>query len=99
MWSGEDKYPHQGKGVMFLIKGAKDTKNRGTSLFPEILRSELHGVRSVIEAHSQGDKFTGDDQASAAGLMFKGDGRQTWGVELRVKSGAVTSSYILDRWD
>ena len=99
MWSGEDKYPHQGKGVMFLINGAKDTKNRGTSLFPEILRSELHGVRSVIEAHSQGDKFTGDDQASAAGLMFKGDGRQTWGVELRVKSGAVTSSYILDRWD
>ena len=40
----------------------------GCALFPEIIRSELHGVRSVIEAYSKRNGISGYSDASACGI-------------------------------
>lgn len=92
MWHGG--FEHQGKGVMFVIEGAADTHNGSLALFPEILKSELHGVRAVIEAHSRSRKLT--DGPQTAGLMFSD--QANWKLHLRVQ-GTTTADYMIDRWD
>jgi hypothetical protein len=97
MWTGG--HEHQGAGVLFIIDGASDMNQLGSCLFPEILKSELHGVRSVIEAHLRTSTPEGSDQQSAAGLMLqKGNGNQ-WNTRLRVWSAGRHIDYKLDRWD
>lgn len=92
MWHGG--VDHQGTGAVFLIEGAKDSRRVSLALFPECLRSEYHGIRSVIEAHSRGGKLEPVDGPVAAGLLFPGGQ-----VALRVWSGASSLDYKLDRWD
>ena len=43
---------HHGAGVLFVLAGARESRQDGSALFPEILKSEFHGIRSVIEAYS-----------------------------------------------
>lgn len=93
MWNGG--FEHHGKGVFFVIRGAMETRMAGAALFPEFLKSEWHGIRSVIEAYSKSAKIEGIDQPHAAGLMFSDNNP----VTVRVKSGNVTSHYRIDRWD
>ena len=95
MWNGGNE--HQGKGVMFVLDGAQDSRMPGAALFPEILKSELHGIRSVIEAYSRSAEIQGQNEQSAAGVMFTaGD---NWNATLRVWSGGKSLDYKLDRWD
>lgn len=91
-WHDEKKFSHQRKFISFSIEGAKDTDVSCLALFPECLKSEFHGIRSVIEAHSKKATVTGGDQASANGLMF--DEKNP--VTVRVNGSA---SYTIDRWD
>lgn len=51
-----------------MIEGAKDQRTPSACLFPEILKSELRGIRSVIEAYSHCEQMQGTEQASAAGV-------------------------------
>ncbi len=97
MW-GEFPLGSQGKGVIFLIEGAKDSINNSLCLFPETLRSELQGIRSVIEAHSRKSKLEGKEAAAATGLRGQ-DGIRNWDIKLRVKSKGRIANYLLDRWD
>ena len=84
---------HIDNNVVLLIEGARDRFNRGgLGLFPEILKSELHGVRSVIEAHSGVTKIQLTDGPNAAGLTAKGAT-----VVVTDKSG-VAIRYTIDRW-
>lgn len=85
-------------GVFFLIDGAKERRNPGVCIFPETLKSELHGIRSVIEAHSRVAKLSGEEEASAAGLMFGPDDK-TWNLTLRVQSPGGKANFKIDRWD
>ncbi|HSC80887.1 MAG TPA: hypothetical protein VLC08_11075 [Chitinolyticbacter sp.] len=95
MWNGG--YEHQGQGVVFVIDGARDTQNPGLCLFPEILKSEFHGVRSVIEAYSKDMRIQGGEEASAAGVMLqKGS---DWNALVRVVTDGKALEYKLDRWD
>lgn len=97
MWNGG--FDHQGKGVMFIIYGAADTRRAGLCLFPEILRSEFREVRSVIEQYMKTETLEGFEHQSAAGIMVNSGG-DTWGeVLLRVRTGDITQQYKLDRWD
>lgn len=91
-------FPHQGDGVMFLLEGARETKNTSAALFPEILRSEFHGIRSVLEAYSQRAKLEEIDGPHAIGPMLSNGGGD-WNARLRVTSGGQVTEYILDRWD
>ncbi|MBA4315590.1 MAG: hypothetical protein C0422_09745 [Alcaligenaceae bacterium] len=95
MWNGDNS--HHGEGAMLVIKGAKDTCTPGACLFPEILKSEFHAVRSVIEAYSREATMQGADEGSAAGLMMQKGG--TLNVLLRVHSGGSALEYRIDRWD
>lgn len=96
MWNGGSE--HHGAGVLFVIAGARETRNGGAALFPEILRADLHGVRSVIEAYSRSGSIEGADQPHAAGVMFN-KGGPGWGATVRVWSGGRSLDYRLDRWD
>jgi hypothetical protein len=90
---------HQGKGVLFLIGDARETRNAGAALFPEILKAEFHGVRSVIEAYSRRATIEGMDAPHAAGLMLAAGVPSSWDATVRVWSAGRALDYRLDRWD
>lgn len=100
MWNdGAADVGNQGAGAVFVLDGAKDERtDAGAALFPEILKSEYHAVRHVIERYSRGASLEGRDDASACGLDLR-KGRST-PVTVRVtsKAGTVTE-YTIDRWD
>ncbi|WP_208446783.1 hypothetical protein [Burkholderia ambifaria] len=94
-------HAHQGAGVLLVIEGAKDHRNErsGNCLFPECLKSELHAVRSVIEAYSRRASISGFDEASACGLMLQKSSRFGNGHRVRVTAKGATLEYVIDRWD
>lgn len=85
--------PRFGDRVLFILKGAKDSRQSGNGLFPEILRSEFHGVRSVIEAYSRKAMVGGVEEASACGILMNSKGSDD--IQVRVGS----QEYRIDRWD
>lgn len=96
MWDDPDDHSHQGKGAAFIIEGARETRtSAGLALFPETLRSELHGIRSTIEAFSKAGKLENPEEATACGLLVSGSA----GVNVRVLQGSVTMAYHIERWD
>lgn len=84
---------HQGNNVHFAIEGCRDTRNAGLALFPETIRSELHEVRAVIEAHSNAGRLSGGEEASANGLAFSSN------TKLRVTTAEGRAEYVIDRMD
>jgi hypothetical protein len=98
MWNGG--FEHHGAGVMFVLAGARDQKPTCGGLFPELLKSELRGVRSVIEAYSKSATIQDVEGQHAAGLMMT-KRQETWSKHspLRVTSTGRVSHVILDRWD
>jgi hypothetical protein len=97
MWKGD--FAHQGKSVLFLLAGAQDTgvKGAGLALFPEILKSEFHGIRATIEAFSRAGQLAGAEEASACGIRLQQG--QPWAERFRVQSEGTVIDYVLDRWD
>jgi hypothetical protein len=96
LW-GDRPSPHLGEGGMIVLDAAVDGgTGQGNALFPETLREELHGVRSVIESYSRSAAIQGREQASACGFgIHKG----AIGVRLRVQVSGKWSDYTIDRWD
>lgn len=97
-WDGREM-GHQGESVFFSVLGCKDINGSkcGLALFPEILKAEFHGIRSVIEAHSAKGSLKGVEKGDANGLAFqKGSPQQ---LTLRVKTSGGMATYRLDRWD
>lgn len=100
MWHGV--FDHQGSGVLFLVEKAKESRMAGAALFPEFLKAEFHGIRSVIEAYSRAATIEGMDEPHAAGLMLQkatGTGASTWNATVRVWASGRSVLYRLDRWD
>jgi hypothetical protein len=94
---GERPQPYLGEGIVFVLEGAVDSKtDAGNALFPEMLKAELHAVRSTIEAYSRTAVIGGRERASACGL---GIGPQTANVRLRVTTSGRAAEYLIDRWD
>jgi hypothetical protein len=98
MWHDEGAFSHQGKGAIALLEGARDTRQPSMCLFPELLRSELHGIRSVLEAHSRSGTPEGKDESTAYGIGFHA-GTGNWHHTFRVTGGGRIVDYTLDRWD
>lgn len=95
MWNGGNE--HQGAGVLFVIADARETRSNGAALFPEILKAEFHGIRSVIEAYSRGAQIEGMDEPHVAGVML--DKSDSWLATVRVWTAGRSLEYRLDRWD
>jgi len=96
MWF-EGGFDHQSTGAVFIIDGARETKTgAGNALFPSTLKSELHGMRAVIEAYSKSQEMEGREQGDACGLHI---GKEGGGAHLRVISAGQVMEYKIDRWD
>jgi hypothetical protein len=100
MWGGEN-FDHQGKGVIFILDGAKDERyeGAGNALFPETLKKELHGIRATIELFSKKAVIQGFEEASACGISLQPGSNANWNYEFRVTTATGTMNYKLDRWD
>jgi len=100
MWfGGADKFAHQGLGVILLLEGCRDTQKAGSGLFPTCMRSELHEVRSVIEAYSGKHDAAGQEEADAAGVMINAGKDAPTPIPVSARIGGVLANYIIDRWD
>lgn len=96
MW-GDKPQPHLANDVILLLQGAVDSRTgQGNALFPDCLRAELHGVRSVIEAYSKSALIHGRENASACGFSFP---KGVIGTKIRALSDGVWTDYFIDRWD
>jgi hypothetical protein len=93
-WSGnEGKHSHHSRNCLFILEGARESRQAGLALFPEVLRAELHGVRSVLEAHSRSGQIEGMAEGSACGLV---------GPPAQVRVAGDDGDwrrYEIDRWD
>lgn len=98
-WQEPEKFAHQGLHVFFALDGCRDTRDAGLALFPEILRSECHGIRSVIEAHSRSQRIEGREASNANGLAFQKQANSEPQITLRVRTRDGLASYTVDRWD
>lgn len=79
-----------------LLQGAKDLKDAGNALFPETLRSELHGIRSAVAAYSNTATLGGrEDGPLAQGISLEG----AYPLTLMVMSKGMMVAYKIDRWD
>ncbi len=85
-----DKFVHQGPGVFFVIEAARDSRESGGGFFPEMLRAEYHGIRSVMEAHARASKIAGMLEGNANGIAL-----QDQALTVRVKSKDGLASYLL----
>jgi hypothetical protein len=96
MWGGD--VAHHERSAIAVIAGARDRawRNSGSGLFPEILRSELHGARAIIEAYSTRARLTGFEEATACGLSISDRSEALVRVTTRTGSRFV---YRIDRWD
>ncbi len=94
-WGGK-RSSHFPPGAILVIKGAVDSRDSGNGLFPEILKADLHGVRSTVEAYSRRAKVLGREEASACGLGISG----TNGALVRVTDrNGVKTEYRIDRFE
>lgn len=95
---GDDgrKFAHQGESVIFYLEGARGERLASLCLFPVILKSELHQVRSVIEAHSNSGQLEKVD-TPACGLRLQTG--QNFGFRFVVTSAMGTAEYLIDRFD
>jgi hypothetical protein len=99
-WYGQDKYEHQGRGVIFILDGCRDLRLRdktGGGFFPSMLRNEYHGVRQVMEAYAQSAEIAGKEEATACGLLLQSDAKDANYV-LRVTTKTDQRTYKIDRW-
>jgi hypothetical protein len=94
-WGGGSE--HQGQGVYIVIEGARDSRKSGLALFPEILKSEYHGIRAAMEAYSRSREIETVDTPTCGLALQKSGG--PWDGVLRVTSKGARVIYKLDRWD
>lgn len=100
MWNEQTKYAHHGEGVLFVIKDAKETTRVNLCLFPEVLRGDLHSVRSVIEGFSKTRSIQRPsiEGQYCAGIIFqKGMTASNWYLDVVINGQNV--KYNIDRWD
>ena len=86
--------------VIFVIEGARDSKNAGIALFPEIMRSEFHSIRTTIEAYSNSEKLEDNGTPyTVSGVIF--DHKERWDCTLRVTdcNSTIPQEYFIDRWE
>lgn len=97
-WGSGVKYEHHGNSVVFCLENCRDvSKSGGLCLFPECLKSDLHGVRSTIEAFSRAGKLDDFEGPHACGIRLQKG--QTWNAKFLVTTKGIKSCYVLDRWD
>lgn len=96
-WNPEIKATNHARTALLILRGAQERRMHGNALFPEILKSELHPARSVIEAYSKSATISGLESPHAAGPMIPQG--FSLAIQLKVASGGTSITYTLDRWE
>jgi hypothetical protein len=97
LW-GEKPLLQHGRHTFFLLKDCRDTTaGMGRGFFTETLRSELHSVRSTLEAFNSAATIADADTADACGLGMTD--QKPWNLPLRVTTANAVATYLIDRWD
>jgi len=100
LWCDEEKWnlvKHQGLGAIFVLDGCWDHREPSLCLFPEILKSEFHSIRSTMEAYNRTRKIQNRENATACGLIASGE---SWDVQLHVVlNTGIQQTIKIDRWD
>lgn len=93
-----DERPHE-EGIIFIIDKARDMNTALVSacLFPEMIRSELHGIRSTIEAYSKNTAMSGVKFATACGLFLFKNRMPSNPIHLRVTTELGVQEFKIDR--
>lgn len=87
------------KLALFALKGARELRNAGSAVFPEMLKSELHQIRSTIEAHSS---KTNIEYVTPQPHTVSGPGAQPGmqaSLQLRVTGPLGVTQVTIDRWE
>jgi hypothetical protein len=87
-----------GKGLLVVLDGCRPRDSGDSALFPEIMRKEMHGIRSVIEAYSNSHECTGVNEAEVCGLMFE-SARSPQPISFKAIINNIIHYYTLDRWE
>jgi hypothetical protein len=98
---GSAQLPNFNNQIYFIIQGAYDKYyeqgGKGLSIFPLLIKSELHSTLRVIEAISNEGQMEGDFAKQVAGLsIVQGGGANR---RLRVQLGEELREIIIDRWE
>lgn len=95
---GSRSYGNHHNGVVVLLPWARENHSGGYGLFPETLKSELHGIRSVVEAYSSSHKLADVVGNHAIGYLYSKS--SDWNsFKLRVTTVDGVQEYELDRWE
>jgi hypothetical protein len=84
--------------VVVCLDGANDGNGVTNCLFPETLRGDLHGIRSVIEAYNKANKLGMPSDPVACGFIFQKVSPRTT-MRLRVTTATTLREVIVDRWE
>ncbi|MGR4927242.1 hypothetical protein ACIPUD_10575 [Bradyrhizobium sp. CAR08] len=96
MW-GSRPMPYLKPSAFLVLEGCADTRSgQGNALFPEMLKDDLHGIRSTVEAYSRSAELSGRAEASACGIGLQNDAAN---CELRALIRGAWNRYSIDRWD
>ncbi len=91
---------HRKPTALLILRDCVDSKNNSLGLFPEYMRSELHSVRSVVEAHSNSQALGGaDDGQLCSGLRISERGVNREIELLCVIVGGASVRYRIRSWD
>lgn len=86
-------------GELLVLEGAEDESVDELGIFPQDLRSELHQVRTTIEAYSKEGTIQDVDGQKAQGLMLSYGRPVPHLCQLRVTNALGCTFYNIDRWD
>lgn len=100
-WQQPDKFKHLSLHVFFALQDCLDTRadTSGLALFPENLKSEFHGIRSVVEAHSKSGTIQGKELGTANGIAMSKDNNGYCDIKLKVRDAQGWAVYAIDRWE
>lgn len=84
--------------AMLVLEGKSEAERKGSGIFPECLRSELHGIRSVVEAHSARSRLPDTDKIPV-GLSIAEQAKKMPALTFVVTASGIDRAYQIDRWD
>lgn len=95
LWGSTPK-PQHGEHTFFLLKDQKPNIKVGGGLFVETLKSDLHNIRSTLEAYIRQQEIAGSD----VGIGGIGNSKsEPWNLHLLVTKDGVEYDIVIDRFD
>lgn len=91
--------PQYGDGYILVLCGVKDSGSPGMGLFPQVMRPELHEVKSVIERYSLLNQPQRTHRDHVAGPAIRPDMGPGSSIHVRVELPDSIGEYVIDRWD